>query len=849
MTKKMYRYMNWPEIEGVIYSDTDQPGELLGPHVVGSQTLVQAFLPGAEEVSVLTDSPKAEYPMELADEAGYFAALLPGKKEKEYRLRITYREPDGEECAEPQGDAAQREKVQGDRPQRGKAQGDGPQREKAQGDKPQMKTVEIRDPYAYPAEECEAVGKKDGRTVRTAAGYRGGLPGAADALGDPEQIRLFHAGTQYRAWKYMGAHRAVCRGEEGVLFRVWAPEAVRVSVVGAFNRYDGRVHQMNRSTVTDLFELFIPGLGAGTGYQYEIRKRGGDIVLKADPYAAYLFEEKEHAFLARVEESDFCWSDTPGRRRAGKDGGQPINLCELSFSALLGEETQRELQEKAADAKAKELSEAGYTHVALQDVMFMNTENHRVHETMGFYAVGAQAGDPDRLRFVIDRLHRFGLGVVLEWAPGCFSNAGGLLAEYDGSCLYEHLDQRQGFHRQYQVRLFQYKRPEVASFLLSSLNYLIEEFHADGIRVCDTSFMLYLDYGKPAGEWIPNLYGGNENTDAIDFLKSAVAMVKNSHPEVLMITDEASGWQNLTTPPAEDGFGFDYKWNYALVNDLLRYLTTPYSERKRVHHELTMSYLYMYKERFINALSEDYILKSDCGLACMNTDQAQLRAAAARLIPAYLILHPGAKLSNEAYQPQELKNYISALNRFYLANPALYEADEEEAGFEWINAISANESVLLFLRKSKAQTLLVGINFSDQTWLSHKSGVPFDGKYKEIFNTDSVEFGGSGTVNPRTLRAKRDECDTREFSVRINLAPMSAAVLEYVPYSEKELDQMQEKEMERRRKKEEEQRRKEQLKKKKEKIRASLKEELARKIAQAEAEIASGSEYRTGRKK
>ncbi len=804
MTKKVYRYMNWPEIEGIIYSDTDQPGELLGAHTVGSQTLIQAFLPGADAVSVVADGQKAEFPMELADEAGYFAALLPLKRIKGYRLKITYHEQGKE--------------------------------------KEQVK--EIYDPYAYPAEECGYIeaGNRQAPNARYAQAVN------ADALSDPGQMKLFHAGTQYSAWKYMGAHRAVCRGVEGVLFRVWAPQAQRVSVIGSFNSYDGRVHQMNRSTVTDMFELFIPGLKEGTGYQYEIRKRDGEIALKSDPYASYLYDEEGHYLLARVEGQSHVWTDADWKKKNAIAAGGPIHICELSIASFLGEETDSDKQIAAADAKAKELSGAGYTHVGLQNVMLMNTENHSVHETVGFYAVNAMLGDADRLRVVVDRLHAHGLAVIFEWAPGCFSNAPELLAEYDGTCLYEHLDARQGFHNAYHVRLFQYGRPEVASFLLSSLHYLIEEFHADGIRLCDTSFMLYLDYGKPAGEWIPNLYGGNENTDAIEFIKHAVSMVKHCHPEVLMITDEASGWQNLTTPLSEDGFGFDYKWNYGLINDLLRYMTVPYCERKRFHHELTLSYLYMYKERFINALSEDYILKSDCGLACMNTEQADLRMAAQRLLYAYLILHPGAKLDNEAYQPAELKRYMAALNKFYLANPALYETDGEEKGFEWINSISANESVLLFLRRSDMQILLVGINFSDQTRTSHKSGVPFDGKYKEIFNTDSVEYGGSGNVNSRTLKAKKDECDTREYSIRMNLAPVSAAVFEYVPYTESELKQMQEKEMERQRKKEEEQRRKEQLKKKKDKIRASLKEELARKIAQAEAEIESGSEYRHGKK-
>ncbi|MCM1104769.1 MAG: alpha amylase C-terminal domain-containing protein [Clostridium sp.] len=789
MTKKLYRYMNWREMEGIIYSDTDEPGELLGPHTAGSQTLVQVFLPSAEKISVMAGEPEKEYPMELADEEGYFAVLLPGKKQPEYRLKVT--------------------------------------------DKDSGSVRVLHDAYAYPASEClYAEEKKKGK--------------AEDTLSDPAQIRMFHMGTQYHAWKYMGAHRAVCRNVTGVLFRVWAPEAVRVSVIGAFNGYDGRVHQMNRSTVTDLFELFIPDLEGEIGYQYEIRKKNGDVIVKSDPYATKLYDEKgeEEAryLIALLERGDYRFKDGAWKKKQIYQKGGALSICEISAEELFGEETSETKRMTALKTKAKELRDAGYTHVSLQHTMLENTDNHSVHETVAFYAAGMCFARTAALKETVDVLHEEGLSVIFEWAPGCFSKAEELLAEYDGSCLYEHLDGRQGFHNRYQVKLFQYARPEVQSFLLSTLTYLIEELHADGIRVCDTSFMLYLDYGKPDGEWLANLYGGNENLDAIAFLKHAVSMVKNLYPDVLMITDEASGWQNLTRPLAEDGFGFDYKWNYALVNDLLRYLTIPYGDRRNAHHELTLSYLYMYKERFINALSADYILRSDCGLACMNTENAPLRAAAARLLPAYLMLHPGAKLFNPGFLPEGMEAYLTALNQCYLTNPALYAWDDKEDGFEWMNAISANESVLLFLRKCSEQTLLIGVNFSDQAWLNHKSGVPADGKYKEIFNTDSEEFGGSGIVNARVIKAKKDECDTREYSVRIHLAPMSAAVFAYVPYTEKELSGMQEKEEERRRRQAEAQRKKEQLKKKKEKIRASLKEELARKIAQAEAEIASGSE-------
>lgn len=772
MNKKLYKMMNWPEIEGIIYSDEKNPGKILGPHTVGGQTLVQVFLPYAKKVTILSKASEEEVPMELADEEGYFAALLNGKNRTDYTLKVQYKDA-----------------------KTGKNE-----------------TQVMNDPYSFPVKA------------------------------DERMIKAFHAGNCINIQEYLGAHSAVIAGVSGLIFRVWAPEAARVSVIGQFNQFDGRIHQMNYDEATQIYSLFIPNLKPGVSYCYEIRKQGGAIVRKADPYSKAYMQWEDGTASVYEAKSSYKWQDDNWKRQKEdyRRKDLPMNICEWNLSQMLDKEENfgKRIEELIRDIKM-----LGYTHVQISDALFGNPEKKSVHETKGFFAVSEIFGNSDGLRMVVDLLHINGIGVILDYSAAAFCSDSRLMAEYDGSCLYEHLDPRKGFHNAYQVKLFNYTRPEVKSLLYSSLIYLAKEFHADGIRFCDTSFMMYIDYGKTEGEWVPNIYGGNDDLEAIDFIQSAVALLNKECEDVITFTDEASGWENLTKKQDDNGFGFDYKWDYSYVNDLLKYLAVDPIERSRIHHDLTISFLYIYKERFVHALAEDYLFHSDCGLACLNQEDALQRCATAKLLLAYNMVVPGKKLNTYSIIEKNNFNYMKAVNRMYLEYPALYELDESDDGFEWINLISANECVLIFLRKNAKQTLLVAVNFANCKWPSHKVGVPFDGKYKEIFNTDAEEFDGTGYINNRILRAKEDECDTRDYSIRINMAPLSLCVFEYIPYSPEELKKIQEKNEEKKRKAEEQKRQRKLLQEEKNKIRASLKEELARKIAQAEAEIASGSEF------
>lgn len=775
MNKKLYKLMNWPEIEGVIYADEAHPDNILGPQLIkGNQTLIQAFLPGAEAVRVLVGKEKKEFPMECMDEDGYYAVLIPGKVKSDYKF-----------CMDMVVDGEKEMKI-------------------------------FADPYAF------------------------------DVALTEKEVQKWNAGTHYQTYEFMGAHETEMEGVKGVMFRVWAPEAVRVSVVGKFNGYDGRVNPMILDESTGIFSLFIPGLAAGEAYQYEIRKKGGMIILKADPYATKLVNDGERYQVSVVGgASAYNWKakELPA---FAKDA-EPLLVYEMDLQELLTEVRKSGNADEVFAKMAGWVKAMGYTHVSVGNVLAENTAQTAVHEPIAFYALKDDFTSEAQLKKLVDVFHEAGIYVIMDFAAACFCHAPELLECFDGSCLYEHLDERQRYNHGFNVSLFHYGRPQVTDFLISAVVRLVAEFKADAIRFCDTSFMLYLDYGKNEGEWLPNMYGGNENLEGIEFIKHCTSILKKKFPQLMLITDEFSGWRNLTNPLDQDGFGFDWKWNYAYTNELLRYLAVDPVSRSNYHSDLTMSYLYMYLEQFMLAVSKDYMEKSECSLKQMyGAEDEALMLAQKKLLYAYSMVHPGSKYFMKLFDAS-LDEFVKDCNALYLKRPALCFGTDAD-NFEWINNISANECVLVFERKCKDETLLIAVNFANCAWENHKIGVPFDGKYREIFTTDDKKYMGGGQCNSRVLKCKKDECDMREHSIRITMAPLSVAVFEYVPYTEKELEQMRQKELERIKKQEEARKKKELLKKEKEKIKASLKEELAKKIAKAEEEIAKGSEYKSANK-
>lgn len=731
MNNKLYRLMNWPAIEEVIYSEASDPHALLGPHVSGTGTLVQTFCPGAKSVQMQFLSDMSEVNMELADEDGFFAVFLPKKKIGDYQYIITY--PDG--------------------------------------------NVEIRqDAYRH-----------------------------APVL-TKEDEELFSLGIHYTVYEKLGAHPMTLLGEEGVYFAVWAPNAMRVSTVGDFNGWDGRIHQM-RKLDSGIFEIFIPGAKTGDNYKFELKLKGGITYLKSDPYGNGAQLRPETASVVR-DLRDFAWEDEPWleKRKVLQRSDAPMSVYELYLGSFLapkeGEEyaNYRDIAEKVISY----VKEMGYTHVELMPVMEHPLDGSWGYQVIGYYAPTARYGTPEDFMYFVNELHKAGIGVILDWVPAHFPRDTYGLSNFDGTCLYEHYDTRQGAHPHWGTLIYNYGRPEVKNYLIANALFWVEKFHADGIRMDAVASMLYLDYGKNDGEWVANIYGGNENLEAVEFIKHLNSILKKRNPGVLSIAEESTAWPMVTGDLNEGGLGFDLKWNMGWMNDYLRYIRFDPYFRSYHHGELTFSMIYAYSEKFMLVFSHDEVVHGKASLIGKMPGEREQKFANLRLTYAYMMTHPGKKLIfmgqdlgefdewNEARQVQwkllevpehkGVAELVKALNKLYLSKPALYELDGVSDGFEWINSISANESFLTYMRRGEKEEelLVVAANFSGAP-LDLRIGVPFEGGYKEILNTDAEEFGGSGMVNKRVKKTAKKEWDDRPYSIALKLAPLSLSILSYRP--------------------------------------------------------------------
>lgn len=734
MDKKLYHYMNWREIEGIVYSENDNPHEWLGPHMVKDGLLIQTFLPGAEEIKVRLEGVKKLYPMELVDEAGYFAVLIPNKKHTDYRLVVNFGEDN---------------------------------------------IVEYDDPYAYHPVIPEA------------------------------QLKKFNAGINYEIYDYLGAHVMERGGVKGVLFAVWAPYAMRVSVVGDFNLWDGRRHPMRRLGESGVFELFIPGIKEGELYKYEVKKQGGLTVLKADPYAFQGELRPNNASVVR-DISNFSWSDEAWmeKRKEGVNE-KPMSIYEVHLGSWKKPEEDRDAfynYRELAPMLADYVHHMEYTHIELMPVMEHPLDASWGYQVTGYYAPSSRYGTPQDFMYFMNYMHEQGIGVILDWVPAHFPKDLFGLSEFDGTCLYEHKDPRQGTHPHWGTLIYNYGRKEVINFLIGSALFWVEKYHADGIRMDAVASMLYLDYGKQDGEWIANIYGGKENLEAISFLQQLNQVIQKKKNGVLLIAEESTAWPMVTGPVKKDGLGFDYKWNMGWMNDFLRYMQTDPYFRHEHYGELTFSMVYAYSENFILVLSHDEVVHGKASLIYkMPGEDLEKKFANLRAAYGFFMTHPGKKLlfmGQDFAQTREwseersldwdlleqkeharMQEYVKALNHLYQTEPSLYELDLEPEGFEWINNISSDESILVYVRKAKkkADFLVVVCNFDTIARENYKIGVPKAGKYKEIFNSDRVEFGGSGHINPRVKNSVREECDDREHSIKIKVPALGMSVLRYMP--------------------------------------------------------------------
>lgn len=791
MKDKLYKLMNWPEIEAIIYSEEDNPHKLLGPHTVGSSTLLQTFLPGACQVTVVIGETGKEVKMELADEAGYFAALIPGKGVTDYVYRVEY--PEGE-------------------------------------------TEEIIDPYRF----GPVITKKD--------------------------TDLFAAGTHYEAYKILGAHICSIDGVKGVHFAVWAPNAVRVSVAGDFNRWDGRVHQMRRLWDSGIFEIFIPGDLEGQNYKYELKVKGGLTYLKADPYAFAQQLRPETASVIR-DISDFSWEDEDWiNKRAKKDyTKEPVSVYELYLGSFCKPEdgriycNYRELAPRVIDY----VKEMGYTHIELMPIMEHPFDGSWGYQVIGYYAPTSRYGSPEDFMFFMNEMHKAGIGVILDWVPAHFPRDTYGLSAFDGTCLYEHQDPRQGAHPHWGTLIYNYGRPQVRNYLIANALFWIEQYHADGIRMDAVASMLYLDYGKNDGEWVANIYGGNQNLEAMEFLKHVNSMIHKRGKGALSIAEESTAWPRVTGSLDEDGLGFDMKWNMGWMNDFLSYIKQDPYFRSGCHNELTFSMVYAYSEHFMLVLSHDEVVHGKASMIGKMPGNRQAQFENLKASYGFMMCHPGKKLlfmgqdigeydewnEDRSVEWELLENadhkglneYVKALNHLYRKQPALYKNDTSWDGFEWINCINANDCILSFVRKADKpeEMLLIVLNFADVERRNFQVGVPFNGKYKEILNSDAKAFGGEGRVNPRVKTALEEPFDGREYSIKITQAPLGIAIFSYQPYTKEELKEIAKKKAEKEKKAREAARKKQGAKKAAAK---TLKEELAEKVFEVDEVIAEKGE-------
>ena len=582
---------------------------------------------------------------------------------------------------------------------------------------------------------------------------------------------------------------------------------------------------MQRREDSGVFELFVPELETGAIYKYEIATRSKGNVLKTDPYAN-AFEVRPANASVVADITGYPWTDDgwiakQKENQANKE--KPMSVYEVHLGSWRTKEMPPVKEDEEADGKdsyynyreiapmlAEYCKKMGYTHLELMPVMEHPFDGSWGYQVSGYYAPTSRYGTPQDFMYFMDYMHRQEIGVILDWVPAHFPRDAWGMAEFDGTCLYEHKDPRQGAHPHWGTLIYNYGRPEVSNFLIANALFWAEQYHADGIRMDAIASMLYLDYGKNDGEWVPNIYGGKENLDAVEFLKHLNSIFKKRGNYAMLIAEESTAWPQVTAPVKEDGLGFDYKWNMGWMNDFLGYMQTDPYFRKYQYGGLTFSMIYAYSEDFILVLSHDEVVHGKGSMINKMPGDEDARYANLRVALGFQIAHPGKKLLfmgqefamyNEWWEArqidwfqlenrknQDMQNYVKALNHLYLKEPALYEQDYTPDGFEWINNISSEESILVFARKAKAEEdfLVIVCNFDTIDRDNYKIGVPKKGKYKEIFNSDSTGFGGNGFVNPRVKPSKADECDDRENSIRIKVPALGMTVLRYIPITEKE---------------------------------------------------------------
>ena len=628
-------------------------------------------------------------------------------------------------------------------------------------------------------------------------------PYAFGTLLSDQELYLFNEGRLLEAWRTLGAHPITLNGVEGVRFAVWAPNAGRVSVVGGFNNWDGRLHPMRSRGEAGVWELFIPGLHAGDLYKFEILNRNsGQVMVKCDPFAQG-FEKRPGSAAVVIAPTGHPWGDQEWlEARAKRDWlHAPMNIYELHPGSWRRHPDGRfytwpELTASLVDYVA----DLGFTHIELLPITEHPLDESWGYQTTGYFAPSSRFGSADEFRAFVDACHQANIGVLLDWVPGHFPMDAWALARYDGTALFEHEDPRLGVHQDWGTHIFNYGRAEVKGFLLASAHYWLNQFHLDGIRVDAVASMLYLDYSRKHGEWLPNKYGGRENLEAVAFLREMNAMVHEHFPGALTIAEESTSWPMVSRPTYLGGLGFSMKWNMGWMNDTLSYMKQDPVYRRYNHNALTFGQLYAYSENFVLPFSHDEIVHGKGSLLGKMPGDAWQKFANLRLLLTYQLTSPGKKLNfmgNEFGQGREwsekheldwgllgtdwhtgVKAALKDLNHLYRNIPALHELDFDSSGFQWVDCRDADQSVLVFLRRDKhGRAVIVALNFTPVPREGYRVGCPNEGFWREIFNSDSAFYGGSNTGNGVGLMSETQAWMGFNQSLVVTLPPLAGIIL------------------------------------------------------------------------
>ncbi len=619
-----------------------------------------------------------------------------------------------------------------------------------------------------------------------------------------ELMFLFNEGKNYQSYNILGAHPCCDDGERGYIFGVWAPNAVSVSVVCDKNQWNRAENPMELNGQTGIWSGFVADVTEGERYKFSIETKTGEIILKSDPFA--FFSEVRPKTASVIADMEFDWNDIGWMKNREKNApyDKPLNIYELHFGSWKRGEDGRLLSyAEMAEVLIPYVKEMGYTHIELMPICEYPYDGSWGYQITGYYSANSRFGTPRELKAFVDRCHREEIGVIMDWVPAHFPRDAHGLARFDGTPLFEHPDSRLGEHKEWGTYVFNWEKTEVHSFLISNAVFWLEEYHIDGLRVDAVSSMLYLDYNRRDGEWVPNKYGGNENLGAIEFLQKLNRVVFEKFPNILMIAEESTAWQGVTMPVHEGGLGFNFKWNMGWMNDILSFMSMDPFFRGSNHNLLTFSMVYAYSENYILPLSHDEVVHGKKSLLDKMYGSYEQKFSGLRLLLSYMYAHPGKKLLFmggefgqfvewrfqeeldwlllEYEKHRGVKEFVKDLNGFYRKNRSMYENDSDWHGFSWINESDRERSVISFLRESRSRRdkTIVVLNFAAQSYEDYEVEVPLPGEYQVVLDSDSKKYGGNTENYPKMVAVKKKNGKFK-YSIKVKLEALSALYIKKV---------------------------------------------------------------------